>query len=70
MAQHPFHVVLPAVEMDDEIDLAGFPEAFGNEEGHGIVRVMLFGREKFALVGVTFGTFGMGKRSGGELGDD
>ncbi len=35
--QNPFHIILPAMEVDDEINLARLPEAFGNEDRHRAV---------------------------------
>src|ERR1035437_601251 len=56
--------------MDDEINLARLPEAFGDEDCHGFIRVMLLGRIKLTLVLMALGTLGVRKRSGGQLRDD
>src|ERR1035441_1410536 len=56
--------------MDDEINLARLPEAFGDEDRHRVVPVMLLGRVELALVDISFGALGMRKRSGGELSDN
>jgi len=42
-SQHAFHVILPAMEVDNEINLARLAEPFGNKDRHGTVRVMLGG---------------------------
>src|SRR5664279_1373037 len=56
--------------MDDEINLARLPEAFGDEDRYRVVPVMLLGRIELALIGMAFGPLGMRKRSGGYLRDN
>ena len=68
MVQHSFDVGRPAVEVDDEIDLARFAEAFGDEDGHAAVGIVLFGGKELVLVAVAVGAVGVGKRRGRQLG--
>ena len=55
MVQHALDVVRPAVEVDDKIDLAGFAEALGDENGDAAVRVMILGREQLPVVSMALG---------------
>jgi len=57
---------VPAVEVDDEINRAGFAKSFGNEDRNRAITVVLCCGEKLAFIRVPFGALCMRKRSGCE----
>src|SRR5215468_11343429 len=65
--QSAFDVVLPAVKVNDKINLAGFAEAMRNENSNSVVRVMFRGRKELVLVFVAFSALRVGKWSAGKM---
>lgn len=63
-------VVIPAVEMHDEIDGVAGVEAGWSEERDRAVLIVFRRREKIVVMTMTLGARGMRERSVGERGED
>ena len=64
------HVVAPTMKMNHKVHVASGPKPLGDEQRHMAVLIMVRGGEDFIAVLMPLGAERMGKRRGGEIGED
>jgi hypothetical protein len=65
--QDAFDVVIPTVEVNNEIYLAGFAKTLGYKNSNRVICVMLCGGKELVFILMPLGSLRMGKWSSGKM---